>query len=232
MIKKDLKLAVIALEESDRRFYHEMLAERSNVASDIYPTLDYFKNRCNEKEYSGIIVDNRTLIRSSMDDREFFSLLCEGFPVMRISVNPDRVSVSCLIEGKQLVEKKGKILLDYFLGTECKKSEAHRVRLDNRRNIFLNAVVHASESGEPLKTNLWDISAHGCFVLTTNSRKKKGEKILLSINDLQDKTPVVGEIMWGQFWGTDFSKLPGYGLSFTEISADQMEEIESMIRVN
>lgn len=226
MQKDRLRLAIIALEENEREFYEDLLSGYSDLIPESFSTIPQFKVECTGKDYSGIVVDNRTLIRSTMEDRDFFSQLCEGFPVMRISRSSDRTSISCLVEGKQLVDLKGRQLLDHFINRECREVIAHQVRISQRKKVFFNTYLQTSGSDEPLRTNLWDISEGGCFVITTDNQRKEGEEVTITIHDLNDKTPIQGEIKWLKSWGSDAHKLPGYGLEFKEISDSQVQEIK------
>ena len=226
------KVAIISLEDGERKFYEDMLSEYSRLGLEGFSTIQQFRNMCKDNQYSGIIVDNRTLIRSTMEDREFFSLLCEGFPVMRISRNPDNINISCLIEGKQLVDLKGKQLLDHFIRSDCTKISPHQVRINSRKQIFFNIMADFPEPNQSIKTNLWDISEGGCFVLATNGKNEMGDDIILTIQDFKDQTPIKGTVKWRKQWGTDISKLPGYGVSFIDITENQVQEIRSLPRLS
>jgi hypothetical protein len=226
MKTEKLRIAVIALEDEEKSFYKDLLAEFKTVSPELYSTLHQFKRSCGEKEYSGLIIDNRTLIRSSTLDREFFSQVCEGFPVLRISANTNNTDVSCLIEGKQPGNLSGRQLLDLFLTTDCTQTIPHRVRVNPRRNIFFNTYLSYANEKDPIKTNIWDISEGGCFVLTAENNKKKGDVVTLIINELSDPTPIRSEIRWVMPWGADTKKLPGFGVSFLDITSKQKMEIQ------
>ena len=50
------------------------------------------------------------------------------------------------------------------------------------------------------------------------------------INELQDKSPIVGKIRWAIAWGKAL-KIPGIGISFKHINPNQMEELTEKYQV-
>jgi hypothetical protein len=45
-----------------------------------------------------------------------------------------------------------------------------------------------------------------------------------TINELQDKTPISGDIRWKMEWGKTMM-IPGIGINFKQIKANQREEL-------
>ena len=227
MTKKEenLRIALISMESEDSDYYKNLLGDYDFIKLDSNTTIHQFKRACLDKVYSGFIIDNRTLITSTMDDKEFFFSLCEGFPVIRISRSPDSNNVNCVVEGKNMGNLKGRQLLSHFISEKCQSVAPRKVRVDNRKNIFLNTFLCFSEKGETKKTNLWDLSERGCFVITTEE-KKEGDRVWLTFQELKDKTPICSEIKWTMVWGKRTSQLPGFGVSFLVITDEQKRELK------
>jgi len=227
-MKKDIRIALIVLEDEESQFYQNLLSGYGDVTIEPHSTIQQFKSSCQGKCYSGFIVDMQTLIRSSTQEKEFFASLHEGFPVMQVRRSPEEDTVSCLVKGKQLGDLRGEQLLDHFINQDCWQKAPREVRVLPRKNIFLNTKLYLSEKARPVRTNLWDISEGGCFVLSTHE-KKKGESVWLMINELSNNNRIRGQIRWAKLWGTAPDHLPGFGISFEEITGEQRNEIQKTL---
>lgn len=222
------RIALISMESDDSEYYKNLLSGYDFVKLDTNTTIHQFKRACLDKVYSGFIIDNRTLITSTMDDKEFFFSLCEGFPVIRISHSPESDNINCVVEGKSMGNLKGRQLLNHFIEESVHKRVPRKVRVNSRKNIFLNTYLCFSEKGAEKKTNLWDLSERGCFVITTEE-KREGDRVWLTFQELKDKTPICSEIKWTMAWGKRTSQLPGFGVSFLVITDEQKREIKETI---
>ena len=121
-----------------------------------------------------------------------------------------------------------------YLGLEywkkCKEVAPRQVRVHTRKKVFLNTFLYLSKEKDPLKTNLWDISEGGSFVINTDMMPKE-EKVWLKFADFNDKTPISGVVKWHRPWGKDFTQLPGMGVEFEKLSAKQLIEIRDIKRI-
>lgn len=231
MEEQNPKVVLIAQDEQNMEYYKSQLAGHEDLQLEPYFTIHQFKKFCKDKKYSGIIIDIRTLVGATASEREFFSMLWEGFPVLHVNGIQDNGEISCLKEGNQISNLKGKNLLDHFVQKECLNMNPRKVRLYPRKQIFYNIYLYSSEKEDPIKTNLWDISEGGFFAITSSS-KPKDDKIRITIKELEDQTSITGTIQWARPWGKDVYKLPGYGVAFEQIKVAQLQEIQKNINGN
>lgn len=231
MEREKCNVVLIALEAKERDYYRSLLSGYKGTNVEEYSTIHQFKKCCPGRKYSGIVVDIRTLIRSTMQEREFFSLLWDGFPVLHISQSTGSNELNCLLEGQESVELKGKELLDHFIEVKCRKVVPRQVRVHTRKKVFLNTFLYLTKDDKnPLKTNLWDISEGGSFVISTKM-KPEGEQVWLKFADFNDKTPICGIVRWHRPWGKNFKQLPGFGIEFEKLSAKQLIEIRDIKKI-
>ena len=227
MRDKFLKVAIIAIEEKKRQFYQQMLAVYPTVVTEPYASMHHFRNACKNKEYSGFLVDNRTLVSSPFKDKEFYSQICKVFPVLRVGFGFSEEYITFIREKETHLHLKGRQVLEYFVNSDLQQNCQHQVRLDMRKNIHFNTHLFLPEQTKGIKTNLLDISENGCFVLTCCDDKQSGDQLELKINELDDPSPITCEIKWQKDWGLDLDHLPGVGVTFIDITKHQKSQILS-----
>jgi len=227
-MKEKIQVVLIALSNENRKIYYEMLQPFTDISLLSFSTLHQFQKNCKTEKFSGIIIDIRTLIRATSADKDFYSSLAQGFPILQVDLNQDKTDINCFIEGEKTSRLKGKKLWDHFFNRVCSQKGARGVRLKPRKNRFCNTFLYLAQNGSPVKTNLWDISTGGCFVISSDE-KKVGDQIWLSIRELQDKTPICCQIRWSSPWGSNTEQLPGFGTFFQTISPHQQKEISKIV---
>lgn len=228
MSKKN-KIVLVAVHDENRDYYQKLLERHKYILLSTYSTLFHFRRESNGELFCGFIVDIRTLIESPMEDKEFYSSLCKGFPVLQVDYSSDHREINCLIEGDSCSKYKGKDLLDYYIQTNCEKMKPRGVRLHKRKGVFFDTRVFQTQGGSPIFTNLWDISEGGCYVIGPDSSKKPGHRLWLSIEGLLDEKPIESEVKWTKPWGSTVEKLPGYGVSFLNLTDTQQKSIQKVI---
>jgi Tfp pilus assembly protein PilZ len=133
------------------------------------------------------------------------------------------------LEGKKSGRLKGQELVDHFINKECRSMVPREIRKNSRKNIYFNTYLYLSKSEEPLRTNLWNISEDGCFVITTSNSRQAGDFVFLQISELYEKKLIRGQIKWIQSWGKDVRQLPGFGVAFVDITTRQHAEIKEIL---
>lgn len=217
-----MRVALIANDEDDVEFYKDLLSDYHDMKLEIFNSIHQFRESCDGKLYSGVIIDTRTRISSTTLSKKFFYTLCGGIPVIQINRNRDETAdFSCLVEGKRSYGMSGRELLDEFIRKDCKKMIPRRIRIIHRKSVFFNIQLYLTENSQPIKTNMLDVSEKGCFIITTE-QKQKGEKVWLTVKELENKTPICSVIKWVKPWGTEPKQLPGFGVSFDQISKAQI----------
>jgi len=103
------------------------------------------------------------------------------------------------------------------------------IRADARKDLFFNAHVQFGAGEHSIKTNTWNMSPNGCFVISAQEQQH-GDPVWLTITDWKDKTMILGEIKWSRPWGGDFRSLPGAGIAFKEITQAQNQALASFLK--
>ncbi len=230
-IEAAVKLVLIVADPAERRSYARHFTDRPGVELEEYASIRQFRDQCMGKAYSGVMVDIRTLIQARADEKEFFSVLTEAFPVMRMRRGPGAGMLTGLVEGEDLGHFKGEALVEAFV-TLCDKQPPRGVRNQRRKQIILNAMLSLQDPPTEdswFRVSLWDFSQGGCFVVTVEDRRK-GDLVWLIIRELENHTPIGCRVQWCLPWGADNRHLPGLGLSFQSIAEDQRLELINLMK--
>jgi hypothetical protein len=95
-----------------------------------------------------------------------------------------------------------------------------------RKVVHFNVLLSYDEPiGEKAleRTVTINISKGGCFLFSGRDWSNT-PKAWFIINELQDKTPIAGDIRWTVEWGKQMT-IPGIGLSFKHIKPSQLEKL-------
>ena len=68
-----------------------------------------------------------------------------------------------------------------------------------------------------------NVSKRGCFLFSAEDGMDGGN-VWLTINELEDKTPIVGVVRWSVKWGRAMV-MPGIGVAFESITPRQTDEL-------
>jgi Tfp pilus assembly protein PilZ len=232
-MKKAKKNIVLIVDNEEREnLYSTPLSNYRNVSIERFKSAREFRDSISQKKnYSGFIIDLRTLIKTRPGDKSFLYELMGSFPVMHISHSLDKKTIKGNIGTNSYNDKK---LFDYFLNDLCPRFFPRGMRTFKRKNLYLNVYLALSPeaSGDELiKANTGDISESGCFVITTQAiPKDKSRDIYVIIKELADQLPIACTVMWMLPWGQATRHLPGVGVEFKDLSASQREEVRSLTR--
>jgi len=229
MIIPLLRIALISKHENTCGFYKDLLSKRENIILETYAGTDELKSGCREKQYAGLIVDMWTHIASANADKEFVYALDKIFPILYIGDHDQKPSQLDPAGGWLMARQHEIKILEDFIQNHCQGMKARGIRAGLRRNLFFNAHVQFSGQEKSFKTNTWNISQNGCFVISAHEQQC-GDPVWLTITDLDDKTTIAGEIRWSKPWGSDFLSLPGAGIAFKEISRAQSQALAAFLK--
>lgn len=104
-----------------------------------------------------------------------------------------------------------------------------QLRSEERVPVQLNAIIAKEDNPflhEAEKANILNITAHGSFIFCVGNAAYK-DFLYLRIKELSNKRPILCSIRWHRAWGIEDS-LPGMGVQFVDIQADQISELETM----
>jgi hypothetical protein len=229
MIIPLLRFALISRQENTCAFYRDLMSGRENILFETYASVAELKKNCLEKHYAGLIIDMWTHIGSVQADKEFVYALDRIFPILYIG-DQDRKPSPLDPAGGWLMARQHEVkILDDFIHNQCRGNKPRGIRSTARRELFFNAHVQFSGQEKSIKTNTWNISPSGCFIISS-LEPRVGEPVWLTITDWADKTAIAGEIRWSRPWGDDFRSLPGVGISFKQITAAQNQALADLLK--
>jgi hypothetical protein len=189
---------------------------------DVAPSYDeLFKKMANEL-YQGVMIDLATNIKASKQEKFFAQEALQAFPAAQLKWDRDSGSIFAVSLG----QKSSTGTLQDFINIECNAFPARLVRLASRKTVNLNVLlckgtVLNKDSLE--RTVTINISKGGCFLFSAHDWSNIPHACLL-INELQDRSFIIGSVRWFVEWGK-FTTIPGIGISFDQIKQGQLEEI-------
>ena len=229
MIIPLLRIALISRQENTCAFYRNLMSGRENIHFETYASIDELKKSCLDKNYAGLIIDMWTHIGSVHADKEFVYALDRIFPILYIGDQDQKPSPLDPAGGWLMARQHEVKILDDFIQNQCRSIKPRGIRATLRREFFFNAHVQFNGQEKSIKTNTWNISPSGCFVISSQEQQI-GDPVWLTITDWSDKTAIAGEIRWSRPWGDDFRSLPGVGIAFKNITAAQNQALAALLK--
>jgi len=172
--------------------------------------------------YSGVMVDVVTSVRASRDEKTIAQDILDAFPIVQLRWDSATNQISVISQGNL----SGNGILPNFIHEECRSFSPRAIRLDVRKTIHLNIVmcrqeqINASNMERSVSVN---ISKGGCFLYSSRDWSHTSE-VWFIVNELHDKTPILGEIKWRQPWGKSMA-IPGIGISLKHIANQQLVQL-------
>ena len=229
MIIPLLRIALVSRQENTCGFYRDLFSGRENIVFETYSTVDDLRRSSHDKHYAGLMIDMWTHIGSTGADKEFVYALDKVFPILYIGGQdqkpPDRDPAG---DWRMTCQREIKIL-DDFIAIQCHSMRPRGIRADQRKGLYFNAHVQFGARERSVKTNTWNISPSGCFVISPQEQPC-GDPVWLTITDWDDQTAISGEIKWSRPWGGDFRTLPGVGIAFKEITPAQNQALAAFLK--
>ena len=232
--EKENKTIILIAENNETRSLYESYLEN-------YPGVSYRSNSSvkeftgsvsKDSRYCGFIIDLRTIMNESPEDRTLLHELIECFPAIQISRIGDKKNVKGTISDKNLHDKE---LFDYFVKDLCMHFIPRGIRTQERRSVFLNVCLDFSAAqiknvpdGKLFRTNTLDVTGEGAFISGAIDLQK-GDKLHLVIDELKDRSPIQCTVKWVQPWGETILRPTGFGVTFTAIKPEQKEELLALI---
>lgn len=232
--EKGKKAIILIAENSESRLlYESYLRTYPDISYQGYSSVkEFVASVSKDSSYCGFIIDVKTFMKESPEDRKLLNELIERFPAIQISGVSGKKNVKGSISDKNLHDKE---LFDYFVKDLCYHFIPRGIRKEKRQNVFLNVYPDLSSiqrkntpEGKRFRTNTLDVTEAGAFILGAID-VKKGDKLHLVINELNDQSPIECTVMWVQPWGETISQPTGFGVIFTSIKPEQKEELITLL---
>jgi hypothetical protein len=229
MIIPLLRVALISKQENTCGFYRNLFAGRENIILETYASVNDLRMGCQNKNYAGLMVDMWTHIGSPSADKEFIYSLDRVFPILYIGDQDQKpAELDPVGDWRMTCQHEIKILED-FIQNQCRPMKPRGIRADARKDLFLNTHAQFHGQEKSFRTNTWNVSPNGCFLISPQEQPH-GTFVRLTITDWEDKAMISGEIKWSRPWGGDFRYLPGMGIAFKETSPDQDRALAAFLK--
>ena len=232
---KDKKEIILIVENKESRsLYESYMRTYPDISFHSYSSVKDFTSQVEKDSfYSGFVIDLRTIMKESPEDRALLHELIEHFPAIRISRVGRKKHIKGAISGKNFNDRE---LFDYFVKDLCIHFIPRGIRTKKRRIIFLNVSIDFSSSSTKnvfneklFKTNTIDVSDEGAFISGSMGVKKE-DNVHLVIRELTDQSPIECTVIWVQPWGETIKHPAGFGVLFTGINPQQKEELAALLR--
>lgn len=217
----NIKLILICKDGEARQAYLNE-AKAIGVQFDVVSTYDELFKYMLNNPYHGILIDLPTNIKTSKEEKAAAQEAIRSFPIAQLNWERESGSIRTISFGKTLTS----CTLHDFINDECQPFTARSIRLHARKNINFNILLAREEGMSEAfleRTVTVNVSKGGCFLFSGQDWSNILH-VSFVINELQDKSPIVGEIRWSIEWGETMT-IPGIGICFKHIKQGQLDEL-------
>ncbi|MFO7570292.1 MAG: PilZ domain-containing protein [Smithellaceae bacterium] len=218
---------ILVCKEGPAREAYLREASSIGIEVDTVGTFGELLQKMITKSYQGIMVDLMTSIKSSREDKSIAQNVLDAFPLVQLKwdqqTNLIHTISSCMASNGSLAQ---------FITDECRAFKPRIVRIDVRKNIHFNVLISADPAMDVSNTQrsiTVNISRGGCFLYSTSAWTNVSG-IWMVIHELDDKTPVQGEIRWRQPWGRVMD-IPGIGIQVVQMTQNQRRQLVEQFSV-
>jgi len=197
-------------------------AQRAGIEVDTVESFGELMKSMITNTYQGVMIDLVTSVKASREEKGLAQDVLDAFPVIQLKWDPESKSMRT-IAGGSLPDN---CTLADFVSRECKLFVPRAVRLSVRKNVYFNVLISRTENMDPASTHRGmtvNVSKDGCFLLSCEDWSSSSE-VWFVIDELDDKTPISGEIRWRQPWGKNMA-LPGIGVYIKQITPEQRKQM-------
>ena len=172
--------------------------------------------------YQGVMVDLVTSVKASREEKGIAQEILDVFPLIQLRWDPEANNIYTISSGAAA----GSSTLAHFVAHECQPFKPRAIRLTVRKCLNFNILICKQEEMNQANTErsvTINASKEGCFLFSCQDWGNTSE-VWFVINELKDKTPILGEIRWRQTWGKTMA-IPGIGISIKQITPQQLAQL-------
>ena len=211
LITTDVELTNIASNAVQRETDYELVQ---------VPTINDYKTWARDNHSHGVMIDMKTLLRGSDDERFFLNELSKFLPVAKIRQVPgkDEITGSYEWEGSSSVTDED--FMGGFVKT-MKRFEESLLRRDSvRKQVILNVRVYHPDWKTAVRSNTVNVSLGGLFFISSK-KNPKDRWVEVELTDWPKLTRLRAEIRWHLPWGRTRKHYPGFGVRFEPLTEMQ-----------
>ncbi len=218
----NVKVILVCQEEGKARQAYINALKPLGVQVDAVPSLGKLHKMLSENFYNGVMVDLKTKVKASNDEKGLIHDVLYQFPVAHLNFEEKTGRIRSLHYGRASKNKT----LEAFIKEECRSFIARPIRLSPRKKFHFNVLL--SKTGDFIekgidRTVTINVSKGGCFIYSVDNLQN-GAKVMMVFKELEDQNPILGEVRWKLLWG-EAMEIPGVGVKFENISEGQFTEM-------
>lgn len=217
----DTKIILVCADTKEKKTYLDAL-ESLDVSVDAVTSFKTLENVLLENPYHGVMVDMKTKIKAMKNEKELAYQILNKYPVVQLKLDDETGKIKTLSDGKSRHDDS----LEEFIESDCRNFEARAIRSSPRTgyhfNIMLCKTDDFSERHSDRSITI-NISKSGCFIFSC-MEWELNQQVSFRFTDLEDNTPIQGEVRWFKPWGRSVG-IPGIGVLYTRINENQVQEI-------
>lgn len=216
-----IKLALACKKGKARQAYVDAV-KLTGVEVDVVPSLNELHELLSNGAFNGVMMDLSTKVTASREEKVMMHNLLEQFPLVQLNFDEKTGDVRSFHFGNP----SGSETLSAFINGECRSFPPRSLRLTPRAEVNFNVLLSPVDNSVTLKTDRTvtiNVSRGGCFFYSVDE-PLIGTRIKMVCLELEDQTPILGEVRWQILWGK-IMQIPGIGIRFEDIRDNQLEEI-------
>jgi hypothetical protein len=219
-----IRVILLAGDPELQRHYEEAVT-RMGAEVDTVETFGEMFNLLRQNAYHCLLIDLLAKTQGARTvDKVFLNNTLGTFPVAQLRWDPHYKKIHALLS----VPYNGEDPLGYMLRQICPRFNPRRIRSATRFKLHFNLLLSKnreglSDSAERVVTV--NMSKEGCYIYSSQIWQDC-RRVWFVIHELEDATPICGEIRWKIPWGEKM-KFSGIGVLFTQIKAAQQQELAS-----
>ena len=218
-----IRVLLFVEEGKSKQKYLDALAACDVHVSVTSSFVDLSEEICG-KTYHGLFLDLPTKMKALKENKDYVYKMVEKFPIAYLQLDNTSEQVRCYHFNK----RSGSTLLD-FIDNQCRTFTPQRIRENVRSKIHLHVLLYKErDSKKPERSVTVNISMGGCFVFSTHPWQV-GSYIWLRFKEMPDLSLISAQVRTLVQWGEN-RQIPGVGLQFQEISAEQLDGLARLLK--
>jgi Tfp pilus assembly protein PilZ len=201
-------------------------AKSFGVEVDTVSSLGELHKMMIENFYNGVMVDFRTKMKASNEEKDLVHDIFEQFPAAQLNFEEKTGQIRSFHYGRASKSES----LESFIKEECRSFIARPIRASQRKKIHFNVLLPKTGgfTEEVIhRTVTMNVSEGGCFIYSVDDLLSDVE-LTMVFKELEDQKPILGEVRWKAKWG-EAMQIPGIGIKFQDIKEGQLTEIYKII---
>ncbi len=214
-----IRVLLFVNDEIAQRQYLDVLAD---CGVQVFVSASFFRlsEEICSRTFHGLIVDLPTKMKAIKANKSEVYRLVEKFPVAHVRVDNTTGKIRCSYVG---LRQDGNALVA-FINDQCRNAQPQKLKAAVRMEMHVPVLLYRQpESKRPERSITVDISAGGCFIVTTH-RWIEGQEIILRFPELSGMASVRGQIRTVVPWGKG-RRIPGIGVKFLGLSTAQNDQL-------